>query len=145
MIKASKNFFSKVAKKPKMELTIRTPYKVLVKDFTDFSRLLTKTQESVLVVQNRTPAAMHILPPGYLKVRTNTQTENFTGDLMHLGGWLVVHPDNTCEVNLIECVEKKDLQPENLGTEDFDTTTDNKYIPKIQKRAYNSFFKNMKA
>lgn len=43
MIKTSKNFFAKAVKKPKMELTIRTPYKVLVKDFTDFSRLLTKT------------------------------------------------------------------------------------------------------
>lgn len=52
---------------------------------------------------------MHILPPGYLKVRTASTSDDFTGDLMHLGGWLVVHPDNTCEVNLIECVEKKDL------------------------------------
>lgn len=107
MIKASRNFFSKLVKKSKMELTIRTPYKVLVKDFSDFSRLITKTNESVLVVQNKTPAAMHILPPGYLKVRTNSTTDDFTGDLMHLGGWLVVHPDNTCEINLIECVDKK--------------------------------------
>lgn len=58
---------------------------------------------------------MHILPPGYLKVRTTSTNENFSGDLMHLGGWLVIHPDNSCEVNLVECVEKNELQPENLG------------------------------
>ena len=51
---------------------------------------------------------MHILPPGYLKVRTGNTSEKFSGDLMHLGGWLIIHPDNTCEVNLVDCVEKKD-------------------------------------
>lgn len=50
MIKSSRNFFSKIVKKPKMELTIRTPYKVLLEDFSDFTRLITKTNESVLVI-----------------------------------------------------------------------------------------------
>lgn len=54
-----------------MELTIRTPYKVFCEKLTDFSRVVTKTNEAVLVVSNKMPAALHVLPPGNLLVRMN--------------------------------------------------------------------------
>lgn len=60
------------------------------------------------------PAAAHILPPGKLLVRLNNPTEEFSGDLIHTGGFLVIHPDNSCEINLMECVEKSSMQPEKL-------------------------------
>ena len=52
------------------------------------------------------PPAVHILPPGKIVVRMNSQVENFSGELMHTGGFLVIHADNSCEINLIEGVDK---------------------------------------
>jgi len=31
---------------------------------------------------------------------------------MHTGGWAIVHADNTCEINLMEIIEKKDVKPD---------------------------------
>jgi hypothetical protein len=61
-------FFSAIAKKPKMELTVRTPYRTIVENFEGWSRLTCKTNEAVLSIQNRAPPATYILPPGYLRV-----------------------------------------------------------------------------
>ena len=40
-----------------------------------------------------------------------------SGDLLHLGGWAIIHAylieliirDNTCEINLLDAFEKKDV------------------------------------
>jgi len=56
------------AKKPKMELTIRTPYATFLKNHSGFSRMTAKTNEAVVVIQNITPACVHVLPPGKIKV-----------------------------------------------------------------------------
>lgn len=71
MIKKTFKLFSELAKKPQMELTIRTPYKTFLSKYTDFQRVITKTNEAVLVVQNKMPAAVHMLPPGKITVRSN--------------------------------------------------------------------------
>ena len=47
-----------------MELTIRTPYKTICNKLTEFSWIITKTNEAVLVISNKMPAALHIIPPG---------------------------------------------------------------------------------
>jgi len=60
------------------------------------------------------PPACHMLPPGKLMVRLNSPQEDFSGDMMHLGGFLVIHADNTCEINLVDCFERKDLAAEKL-------------------------------
>ncbi len=49
-----------------MELTLRTPYKTFFKDFEGFSRVIAKTNEAALIVQNKSPASLYVLPPGYL-------------------------------------------------------------------------------
>ena len=41
----------------------------ILSEFTGFSRIITKSQESTVVVQNRTPGALYMLPPGPLKVK----------------------------------------------------------------------------
>ena len=64
----SNRFFAAIAKKAKMELTVRTPYMTIVENFDGFSRVLTKTNEAMLSIQNRSPAATYVLPPGHLKV-----------------------------------------------------------------------------
>lgn len=89
-----------------MELTIRTPYKTICSKLTDFQRIITKTNEAVLVISNKMPAALHILPPGGLMVRTGSAVPGFSGDFLHTGGWLAIHPDNSCEINLMECADR---------------------------------------
>jgi hypothetical protein len=73
MFRLGKKFFStQVTKNANMELTIRTPYKTLCSKLTDFQRIITKTNEAVLVISNKMPAALHMLPPGSLLVRTGS-------------------------------------------------------------------------
>lgn len=60
-------------------------------DFSDFTRIITKTQSSALIVQNRTPPALHILPPGFIKVKLNQDNKETSGDYLHTGGWMIVH------------------------------------------------------
>jgi hypothetical protein len=84
--------FNFAAKKQKMELTIRTPYRTLFENFDGFSRVITKTNEAALIIQNRSPPSLHILPPGLMKVKLTTEAKGAGGEFMHLGGWVVIHP-----------------------------------------------------
>lgn len=89
--KFAQMFSGPVVKKPKMELTIRTPYATILDKFEGFQRVLTKTNEAALIIQNRTPPSVYVLPPGHLKVKLNAEVKQTSGDLMHLGGWAIVH------------------------------------------------------
>lgn len=62
---------------------------------------------------------------------------------MHMGGWLTIHLDNTCEINLMEGTDKKNLSPEQLSKKDMEQNPSNNYVEKIQNRTYNSFLKQM--
>lgn len=86
-----KSFFSTVSKKAKMQLTIRTPQGVLYENYEGFSRVLTRTSEAALVIQNRTPPAMYVLPPGLLKIKLSGDEKDKLSDILHLGGWATVH------------------------------------------------------
>lgn len=44
------------------------------------------------MVQNRTPPSLYVLPPGPLKIRFTQDVKGVSGDFMHTGGWLIVHP-----------------------------------------------------
>ena len=41
-------------------------------------------------------------------------TPSETGEFMHTGGWCFVHDNNSCEINLLECIEKERFLWENL-------------------------------
>ena len=91
-------FFSTVAKKKQMELTLRTPYRnfalnseTIFSDFSGFSRIITKSQDSTLVIQNRTPGALYVLPPGPLRIKLNQEQADTSGDYLHTGGWMIIH------------------------------------------------------
>lgn len=86
-----RKFFSTIVKKQKMEVTLRTPYKTYLEDFDGFSRIITKTNSATLVLQNKTPASLYILPPGPLKVKLTQDVKGVTGDYLHTGGWLAIH------------------------------------------------------
>lgn len=146
MNKVIKRLFS--TKKPKMELTIRTPYKTIVSNFTDFQRVVTKTSEAYLVVQNRMPPAVHVLPPGPLKIRMDKENPDVSGELLHTGGWLIINPDNTCEINLMECVDRKDVQADKLDKGELEPVEEGvagQYVQKIRNSTVKSFQRNLTA
>ncbi len=43
------------------------------------------------MIQNRTPGAMYVLPPGPLKIKLTQDVPNVSGEYLHTGGWLIVH------------------------------------------------------
>lgn len=59
--------------------------------FTGFSRIITRTQEEALIVQNRMPGAIYVLPPGRIRVKLTQELPNTSGDYMHTGGWMIIH------------------------------------------------------
>lgn len=63
----------------------------VLSDFSAFTRIITKSQDSALIIQNRTPGAMYVLPPGPLKIKFNTEQPDTTGDYLHTGGWMIIH------------------------------------------------------
>ncbi len=134
-----------LVKKPKMELTIRTPYKAFVESFTGFTRVITRTTEATLVVQNRMPPAVHMLPPGSIKLKSEREIKGFSGELVHMGGWLVIHPDNSCDINLMDAVDKKDMALDKVGKAELPKDSDAaamKYIERIRNTTQRTFLKN---
>ena len=42
----------------------------------------------------------------------STDAKGVSGNYLHLGGWVLVNPDNSCEINLLDCFEKKEVRPD---------------------------------
>ena len=63
----------------------------IVQDFSGFSKIITKDLSSVVVIQNRSPAALHVLPPGFLRLRLNGDVKNVADEYIHTGGWAIIH------------------------------------------------------
>jgi hypothetical protein len=106
--------FGVLPKLPKIELTMRTPYGTMFKDFAGFTRLYAGTSKGQIAIGNKTIPRVYLLPPGMLKVAGMTEgegkiTQSDSGEFIHTGGWLFVHDNNSIEVNLLECVEKENF------------------------------------
>lgn len=105
--------------------------------------MITKTPDGALVIQNRTPPALHILPPGALRVRLTRDVPGVSGDFMHTGGWVIIHADNSCEINLMDIVDRKDVKPELLDKyegKDPDSVA-SKYASRVRKSTARYFAK----
>ena len=74
-MKLSKRNFSVLPKAPKLELTMRSPYKTFFKNFIGFQRLYLGTVEGQVAIQNRTPPMIYLLPAGEIKM-INMQRSN---------------------------------------------------------------------
>ena len=59
--------------------------------FDGFSRIITKTNEAALIIQNKAPSSLYVLPPGHIKIKLLNEQKGVSGDYLHLGGWVVVH------------------------------------------------------
>ena len=143
----SRSFAIAVAKKSKMQLTIRTPYKTIVENLADFKRVITKTNEGVLNIQDKTPAAVHVLPPGLLRVKLEKDVSDFSGDLLHTGGFVVINADNSCQIHLTEAVDKKNVNLAEIGKNNLEPTEggiSGKYVDKIRQATAKSFNKLQK-
>lgn len=68
LIKFARRNFSVLPKAPKLELTMRSPYRTFFKNFIGFQRLYVGTIEGQVAIQNRTPPVIYLLPAGEIKV-----------------------------------------------------------------------------
>ena len=90
-------FFGVLPKVPKVELTVRTPYRTLFANFNGFTRLYVNTLNGQIAIGNKTIPRVYLLPPGEMRVtnlvegKGNNLDPNSNGVLMHTGGWLFVH------------------------------------------------------
>ena len=76
------------------------------------------------------------------------ENPNFSGDLMHTGGWLIINPDNSCEINLMEAVERKDIQADRLDKgelEQIEEGVTGQYAQKIRATTQKAFQRSVSA
>ena len=112
-------YFGVLPKLPKIELTMRTPYKTFFNNFSGFTRLYCGTSKGQISIGNKTIPRVYLLPPGQIKVAHLTagegkHTDSENGEFIHTGGWLFVHDNNSIEVNLLECTERENFIWEKL-------------------------------
>src|SRR5687767_6705794 len=90
----SKKYFSVLPKAPKLEMTMRSPYRTFFKNFTGFTRVYVNTIGGQMAIGNRTIPTMYLLPAGEIKVigaskgEGNLTDPNSTGEFVHSGGWV---------------------------------------------------------
>ena len=106
-------FFGVLPKLPKIELTIRTPYRTLFANSNGFRGVTVNTMKGYITIMNRSnPPRVILMPPGEFIVQgiqpdcPNNHTTSESGKFLHTGGWLHVHENNSIEMNLLECCEK---------------------------------------
>ena len=121
MTQTSMRFFGVLPKLPKVELTMRTPYRTFFENFNSFTRVYVQTNKGLIAIGNRSIPRVYLLPPGELNVKNIMAGDgNFSGSesglFIHTGGWLFVHDNNSIEVNLLECSEKEKFNFEKLET-----------------------------
>ena len=122
--------------KAKMTLTLRSPYKTYMQNYEGFSRIMARTNEGSLIIQSKMPPAAYVILPGTLKVQLTEERKDTTGEFVHSGGFAVIHPNNTCEINLVECFDKKDIDFAKVGEADIKEGGDSvtgKYVEKIRR------------
>ena len=97
LINAPARMFSVVAKLPRVELTVRTPYRTLFKDFSGFQRLYVRTIKGQMAIGNKSVPRVYLLPPGEMNLHMmipggeGNMSRADSGAFMHTGGWLFVH------------------------------------------------------
>ena len=89
--------FSVLPKLPKLELTMKSPYKTYFRNFNGFQRLYIGTLKGQLCIGNRTNPVIYLLPAGEVKLVGLVKAEgnfveaNATGEFVHSGGVCIVH------------------------------------------------------
>ena len=69
MAQTQMRFFGVLPKLPKVELTMRTPYKTFFSNFNNFTRVYCHTQKGMMAIGNRSIPRVYLLPPGEFTVK----------------------------------------------------------------------------
>lgn len=69
MTQNSMRFFGVLPKLPKVELTMRTPYRTIFENFNNFTRIYVGTNKGLMAIGNRSIPRVYLLPPGELNVK----------------------------------------------------------------------------
>ena len=69
MTQTHMRFFGVLPKLPKVELTMRTPYKTFFNNFNNFTRIYVHTQKGLIAIGNKSIPRVYLLPPGELTVK----------------------------------------------------------------------------
>jgi hypothetical protein len=62
-------FFGVLPKLPKVELTVRTPYRTIFENFNGFTRIYVGTNKGLMAIGNRSIPRVYLLPPGEISVK----------------------------------------------------------------------------
>ena len=82
--------FSTLVKKPKLELTMRTPYRTIFNNFTEFTRVYVNSLEGQIAIGTRSTSRVYLLPPGGVTVKNmqpgdGNLSESQSGEFVHGG------------------------------------------------------------
>lgn len=69
MAQTHMRFFGVLPKLPKVELTMRTPYRTFFENFNGFTRIYVNTSKGLIAIGNRSIPRVYLLPPGELSVK----------------------------------------------------------------------------
>jgi len=112
-LKGFTRYFGVLPKQPKLELTMRTPYRTIFKSFTGFTRVyLTVPGEGYCGIGTNGYPRIACLPAGHIQVKNYTKgagsfAKADSGEFVHSGGWAIMNDNNTIDINLFECIEKE--------------------------------------
>lgn len=62
-------FFGVLPKLPRVELTMRTPYRTIFSNFNNFTRIYVGTNKGLMAIGNRSIPRVYLLPPGEISVK----------------------------------------------------------------------------
>lgn len=77
MAQTQMRFFGVLPKLPKVELTMRTPYRTFFENFNNFTRVYVATNKGLIAIGNRSIPRVYLLPPGEINVK-NVQSGKST-------------------------------------------------------------------
>lgn len=69
MAQTQMRFFGVLPKLPKVELTMRTPYRTFFENFNNFTRVYVGTSKGLIAIGNRSIPRVYLLPPGEINVK----------------------------------------------------------------------------
>lgn len=96
MLQSQLRMFGVTPKLPKMELTIRTPYKTWFDQFSAFEHFYIKTIRGQQAIVNNGIPGIYLIPAGQIELvgmgeGKGKKTPSTSGVFLHTGGWVHVH------------------------------------------------------
>lgn len=64
--------------------------------------------------------------------------DDTSGEYIHTGGWAVIHPDNTCTIDLFDAFEKSEVNAETLLDHELEAPSEDlagKFVEKIRRNS----------